>query len=93
MRSRREISLWLRPFLASALTYWMYFVTLGGRPCGPPSLRARAMPALTRSPGYQFKLRVLRRTAKRGLCGVHNYAKPLGRSSTLACISAAWDSA
>jgi hypothetical protein len=32
MRNRREISLLLSPFFANALTWRMYFVTLGGRP-------------------------------------------------------------
>ena len=40
MRRRREISLLLSPFLASALTRGAYFATVGGRPCGRPSLRA-----------------------------------------------------
>jgi hypothetical protein len=40
MRNRRVISLLLSPFLANALTWGMYFVTLGGRDaniCSPAS--------------------------------------------------------
>jgi hypothetical protein len=40
MRRWREIALLLSPFLASVLTCEAYFATVGGRPCGRPSLRA-----------------------------------------------------
>ena len=43
------MALLLSPFFASALTCKAYFATVGGRPCGRPSFRAWAMPALTRS--------------------------------------------
>jgi hypothetical protein len=39
MCRRREIALLLSPFFASALICETYFATLGGRPCGRPSVQ------------------------------------------------------